>query len=167
MYYLNVFFLYSILGYLMEIGVCFICKNTPESGYLYGPWTPVYGIGVLILIALSHFIFQVDNKWLQVILLFFSSMILLSFIEWLGGMLLEHLFSISLWDYSDHKFALGKYISLEMAIIWGILSVLVIYIIKPVLDSILYKIPPFITIIAIILFIIDNGITIFHYLTKK
>ena len=44
MYYINIFFVYSILGFLIE---SLFCSFLPlKSGILYGPWTIVYGIGM-------------------------------------------------------------------------------------------------------------------------
>ena len=47
MYYINNFFMYSILGHIFESIIYLFCEG--ESGILYGPWTPVYGIGVVII----------------------------------------------------------------------------------------------------------------------
>ena len=59
------------------------------------------------------------------------------------------------------KFHIGNYISLEMAIIWGISSLVVSYLIKPLFDKWIKKIPKCITWILIILFVIDCLITFF------
>lgn len=58
MYYMNYFFVFSILGYLLET---FFNKGF-ESGILYGPYTPVYGIGVCLVIFVFHFLKRKKNK---------------------------------------------------------------------------------------------------------
>lgn len=45
MYYINCFFLYSFLGFIIENIVHLINKDDSGSGILYGPWTPIYGVG--------------------------------------------------------------------------------------------------------------------------
>ena len=92
-------------------------------------------------------------------MLFIISAILLSIIEAIGGYLIEWIFGYSFWDYSSYKFNVGKYAALEMGIIWGLSSIIVI-IIKPFLDKIISKIPKYFTYIIIIIFILDLFFTI-------
>ena len=75
--------------------------------------------------------------------------------------LLKSLFNIVLWDYSNHKFNFGKFISLKMLIIWGISSLLFIVFLKEKSDKIVKKIPRIVSWILIILFFIDLLLTIF------
>lgn len=65
-----------------------------------------------------------------------------------------------MWNYINHKFNIGRYTSLEISLIWGLSSILVIYFIKPLIDKFINKIPKIITYILIVLFIIDITITI-------
>ena len=65
------------------------------------------------------------------------------------------IFGTTFWDYSDQKFNIGKYISLEMTLLWGVMSIIFIYIIRPILDPLVKRIPKWLTIILSILFIID------------
>lgn len=162
MFYLNTFIIYSCLGHLLEIIFqSFFIKN-PISGILFGPWTPVYGFGALIIILTYKTIFKKLNlnKFLEIIIAFVVVSILLSFIEWLGGILIEKIFGIIFWDYSDHRFNIGRYISLEMTLLWGILSLICYYIVNPILYKLIVKIPKTITYILSSLFFIDLVCTI-------
>lgn len=157
MYYLNYFFIFSIIGHILET---FIYYNG-ESGILFGPWTPVYGIGVIIILLIHKFLDKFSKgKFLKMFSLFIASSIILTIIEAIGGYLIEYLFHITFWDYSYLKFHIGKYIALEMAFVWGIGSLILIYIIKPFLDKIISKIPNYLTYILLILIIIDLICTI-------
>ena len=153
MYYLKYFFLTSILGFLLEN---ILCKNY-ESGILYGPWTPIYGIGSIIILLISKKILKKQNinKITKYIIIFISSILLLSLSELIGGLLIEKLFGFSFWDYTNHKYHIGKYICLEMSITWGIISVIYVILLKKTLDKIINKIPNFIIYTLSILFIID------------
>lgn len=102
------------------------------------------------------------NKYTYPILLFIISAVFLATLEYIGGTLIEHLYGIIFWDYSNQKFNIGKYTSLKMCLIWGISSLVVIYIIKPLLDKIIKKIPKFITYILVFLFIIDIIFTVIN-----
>lgn len=169
MYLLNCFFIYSILGFVFEGLFTLITKNHFSSGILYGPWTPVYGFGAILTIIISKKIFKKihQNKIIETIITFIVLTLVLTLIEWLGGILIEFLFHETLWNYKDYKFNIGKYISLEMSLIWGIISILIIYFIKPIIDKIENKIPKFITIILTILFILDLIITTFIKLKES
>lgn len=157
MYLINCFFIYSILGFIIEGIFTLIVSGHFSSGILYGPWTPVYGFGAILTIVISNKIFKNTHKsrLIETAVTFIILTIVLTLIEWLGGILIEKLFNETMWNYQNYKFNIGKYISLEMAIIWGIISIFTIYFIKPVIDKIENKIPKYITIILTISFIID------------
>jgi len=94
------------------------------------------------------------------IILFIISAILLSTLEYIGGTAVETLYGRIFWDYSNQQFNIGKYTSLKMSLIWGLSSLLVVYILKPLLDVFIKKIPKFITYILVFLFVIDIIFTI-------
>lgn len=161
MYLLNCFFIYSILGFLLESTFNLIVIHHFKSGILYGPWTPVYGIGAILTIIISNKIFKKlkTTKLKETIIVFLILSVTLTLIEWIGGILIEKIFSITMWNYKKFNFNIGKYISLEMALIWGIISIILIYFIKPLIDKIEKKIPKKLTITLSTLFIIDLIIT--------
>lgn len=157
MHYLNCFFVYSILGYFLETIVAFLTHTNFKSGILNGWWTPVYGIGAVTILFVSNYLFKNlhMNRVLESIIVFFVIAIVLSTIEVIGGVLIEKVFGISFWNYNSHKYHIGKYISLEMTITWGIASIVFIYIIHPLLNALIKKIPTWVTILLIILFVMD------------
>lgn len=156
-YYLNCFFVYSFLGFLLESIVYFALGSSGGSGIFYGPWTPVYGIGAITIILVSEWIFQKrkGNRLLKTILLFLIVSVLLSVLEYIGGILIEWIFHIVFWDYSNHKYHLGRYVALDMSLIWGGMSIFFLYCIKPWMDKVIKKIPYWITCTLITCFVID------------
>lgn len=164
MYYINCFFIYSIIGFIFENVVGIITNNNFNSGILYGPITPIYGFGVILILIISKYLFLHLHmpRWKETIISFFILIIVLTGLEFLGGILIEKIFGIVFWDYSDFKFNIGKYISLEISFLWGILSIFIIYIIHPLLDNFIRKIPRLITFIAIFIVIVDLTITIIN-----
>ena len=157
MYYINYFFIFSILGHFIET----FFYSSGESGILFGWWTPVYGIGTLIILLIHKILDKYKlNKILKIIVLFFSCAIVLSIIEALGGYLIKWIFNTELWNYSSLKFNIGDYAAIEMSLLWGISSIALIYFIKPILDKIISKIPKCLTYILIVLFIIDISLTV-------
>ncbi|MDD3341028.1 MAG: putative ABC transporter permease [Bacilli bacterium] len=166
MYYLNCFFIYSIIGFLFETIVAKVTGNRFESGILYGPMTPIYGIGVVLIILISKYFFMNLHlpRWKETIIVFFILIIVLTLMEWLGGILIEKIFGVVFWDYSHMKGSIGKYISVEISLIWGILSLVLIYFIKPFLDKFVLKIPSLITYLFLFLFCADLVMT---YVKRK
>lgn len=156
-YYLNYFFIFSIFGHLLESVLFKIFDWNLESGFLYGYWTPVYGLGIVLIIAISNYLFKKLklNKFLEVIIFTIIITLVLTLIEFIGGNLLEIIFQKEFWNYSNHKYHFGKYIALDISLIWGICSIIFLYLIKPWMDKIVKKIPKWGTYIFIILFIID------------
>ena len=164
MYYVNIFFLSSFLGYLMETTLKTFVFPSMNNGILHGPWIPVYGFGCVIIILLEKFIFEKFKikPFFKILLLFIFVILFLTVLEWSGGVLIEKCFHKVFWDYSDLKFNIGNYIALEISLIWGIVSILFIYLIKPVEDLIIKKIPKWLTLVVSFLFIVDLIYTIFR-----
>lgn len=158
MYLLNSFFIYSILGYVFEIIFGFIIGSTnPESGVLYGPWTPIYGIAAILIMIISERVFSNLHmkRWKETIVVFLIIVVILMLLEFLGGYLIEVIFGFTFWDYSNYRFHIGKYTCLEIGFVWGILAMIFIYVLKPLLDKYIKRIPKFITILVTFLFIFD------------
>lgn len=163
MYYINNFFLFSILGHILESIIYFVLDNNGYSGIMYGPWTPVYGFGIIIIILIYKFIKKTKLKnIIKILLVFLTSMILLTLIEYIGGIGIEYFFHKEMWSYENMKFNIGKYIALEISLIWGLCSIIYIYLIKPITDKIIKRISNYITICILVFFIIDLIVTIIN-----
>ena len=155
MYYLNYFFIFSILGHLFE------CILIGKSGILYGLWTPIYGIGAIIILMVNKFIDKFKFKgFKKFIFLFLISSFCLSIIEAIGGYIIEFIFNKNMWDYTKLKFNVGKYTAIEMALLWGIGSLIFVYLLKPLFDKKTNKVPRFITYFLVFLFILDIFVTL-------
>ena len=158
MYYINYFFVMSILGHFIES----FFYTSGDSGILLGYWTPIYGVGTIIILLVNKCVNRLKmGRFWKIITLFISCMVVLSTVEVLGGYLIKWIFNKELWNYSNHKFNIGKYTSLEMALLWGFSSLFFVYFIKPIVDKFINKIPKFISYMLITLFIIDLIATMF------
>ena len=159
-YYLNMFLFGSFIGFVFENFLKLIFPSL-NSGLLYGPWVPVYGFGIVIIILIERFVFNriKVNKFWKVIIMLLLIMIVVTGLEYLGGVLIKKFFDKTLWDYSNLKFNIGKYIALEVTLIWGVLSLIFVYIIKPFLEKFINKIPRLVSILVFGLMLIDFIIT--------
>ena len=162
MFYINCFLLYSILGYLLETLAAFITKSNFKSGILFGPWTPVYGLGAVLIILISRYFFVNLHmpRWKETIIVFIVITFVLTLIEWIGGIGIEFLFKKVFWDYSSDPTSIGHYISLRMSLIWGIGSIIFIYVIYPFLKNFIKHIPLYVTVPFALLFLFDVVYTI-------
>lgn len=163
MYYLNYFFIFSIIGHLYENILFKIIDEKGTSGFLYGYWTPVYGLGAVLILFISKYIFKTLklNKFIEILIFALVIFVVLTLIEFLGGHILHFIFHKDFWNYSLLKYNFGKYICLNISIIWVVFSLVFLYLIKPWMDKIVIKIPIGITIMLLVLFIIDLVCTMF------
>jgi len=130
------FLIYSFLGWVLEsIYKTILQKKMVNSGFLYGPFCPIYGIGAMImLLFLSRF-----SKHLFT--LFLVGMTVLTVWEYLVGWGLEKIFKIKYWDYSENKYNFQGRICLGHSIVWGALGVLFIALLHPQMENMLHQIP--------------------------
>ena len=165
MYYIKIFLLYSLFGFIMESTLYKINLMNKHSGIFYGPITAVYGVGIISIELLNKHIFKKIkcHKLIKILIEFITLTIILSVIEYLGGNILNYLFNIDMWDYSNNYLNFGKYICLQNSLIWGALGTSYIYIFKPFTDKIINHITTKETILFLILFIMD---TILVLITK-
>ncbi len=158
---LTYFILYSFLGWVMESIFRSICeRKIINTGFLRGPFCPIYGIGATIMFL---FLEGFENK---PILLFFISIIVLTIWEYVVGVFLETVFHTKYWDYSDHKINFQGRICLTNSICWGVLGLLFVKYIHPFVQELMAKIDTgllnYILAILLVVFIGDTITTIIH-----
>ena len=151
---LTYFIIYSFLGWVMESIFRSICeKKIINTGFLKGPFCPIYGIGAIIMLTL------LSNFKNAPVVLFLISFIVLTLWEYLVGVMLEKLFKTKYWDYSTHKFNYKGRICLTNSLAWGILGVLFTKYIHPFIENLVGKvdinIQIFVVVILMIVVLVD------------
>ena len=163
MYYVNIFFIFSFIGFLFENVLNIFTNDNFNSGVLYGPWTFIYGIGVSLMVIVYKFLQQYHlKKWKEVVLFYIIITIVMTLVEFSGGMLIETIFHRTYWDYTNMRFNYGKYICLEVSLAWGLLATFITYLVLPFINKIEKKIPWFVSVGLIILFIVDIIFTLIN-----
>lgn len=115
------FILYSFCGWVMEsVLKTYLQKKPVNSGFLYGPFCPIYGFGAIIM-----FLFLEGLKD-KPVLLFIVAFFVLSIWEYIVGWLLEKIFKAKYWDYSENKFNIKGRVCLMNSLFWGFLGVVFI-----------------------------------------
>lgn len=127
---LTYFIIYSFMGWTIEsIYKSIFQKEFVNSGFLHGPFCPIYGIGALIM-----FLFLQDYKG-NPVLIFCLGFVVLSTWEYIVGVFLEKVFKTKYWDYSNYKLNLQGRVCLLNSIFWGILGIIFINFIHPFIQS--------------------------------
>ena len=115
----GVFIIGSIVGYLLEMIVGLVQNGyfVSKQGLIYGPFSQVYGIGLVI-----YYLLIPNNK--KNLEIFLISMILGGVVEYIFSYLQETFFGTISWDYSNLLFNINGRTSLLHCIYWGIGGIL-------------------------------------------
>lgn len=176
---LILFFIYSFIGWVIETIYCsIISKRLINRGFLKGPYCPMYGFSALIIINILDFVISklnLSSNYFYVSI-FLVSIIVATIVEFFTGLLIEKIFKMRLWDYSNRDLNIKGYVCLQFSLYWGALSFILLTIINPIFSSVSsflssknYK---YIFLVFLILIIFDFLITlkslfIFNKLTNK
>ena len=153
------FIIYAFIGWGMESIYATSKKGRfVNRGFLNGPFCPIYGFGVLILIIVLSPILN------NLLLLFIGAMFLTSALEYITGFVLEKAFNSTWWDYSNQPFNIQGRICLRFSVYWGMLSVFVLNILHPKISKLVSNIPYnygiIILYVMFVYFIVDYSITL-------
>ena len=128
--------IYSFIGWILESTYKTILqKRFVNSGFLSGPFCPIYGFGALIMYLSLK---DVQNSY---IILFLFGMIMLSIFEYVVGLFLEIVFKTKYWDYSENKFNIHGRVCLKNSLYWGILGIIFMKVIHPFIEKIIIWVP--------------------------
>lgn len=126
--YCILFFIFSFLGWVMEVTLTLITdKKFVNRGFLLGPCCPIYGCGCLLLNLL------LQNYVNNIIVLFILTMFTCSLLEYITSFLMEKIFKLRWWDYSQMRFNINGRICLETIIPFGLLGCFVTYVSNPII----------------------------------
>ena len=161
------FFIYSFLGWLLETTFCVVTLGTfVKRGFLYGPICPMYGFAAVGMIQLLK---KVKTNTVGK---FCVCMIAFTVFEYIVAVVLESLFGLRWWDYSNERFNFQGRISLPYSIAWGIIGVIFVEKIHPFVTRKLKKclelipknIQNFLIYVPVLIIIIDFILSIVKYI---
>lgn len=156
------FSIYSFVGWMMESVFATINeKRIINRGFLTGFFCPIYGFGAVLILELSKWITDsYENPITVLILNVLFSVILVTVLEYITGLLLEKIFHCKWWDYRDNKFNLHGYVCVKYSLLWGVLAFIFMQYIHPAISEAVYLIPAFtkscLAAILILYFIADT-----------
>lgn len=142
-----IFIIYAFIGWCTE--VAYATLNTGKfvnRGFLNGPYCPIYGCGVVIVVAALTPIKE------NLFILFAGSLLLTSTLEYITGFVLEKVFHNKWWDYSDKPFNIHGYVCLKFSIYWGLACTFIMEIVHPAIYAFITKIPFVLGVILVVIF---------------
>lgn len=173
-FYVLAFLTYCFIGWIYEvIWEAAIGNGFVNRGFLYGPYLPIYGFGVLtfffILRKLMKKKIKLFNKInITPIIVFIAILIIASSIEYFASFIMELLFHKRWWDYSYDILNINGRVSLRNSSILAFGAMVLLYGVHPFLDKYYNKIKANImnniAKVIIIVMIIDLVITIIGYI---
>lgn len=114
------FYIYSFFGWIWEtVYVSIGSEKWVNRGFMHGPFLPIYGFGCVGMVFVT---IPVHGNMLYE---FIIGVIGATIMEYCTGVVMEKLFHLRYWDYSDFRFNLNGYISLKSSLTWGVFAILV------------------------------------------
>ncbi len=137
LYHLFFYFtIYAFIGWCMETSyVSYLDKRFVNRGFLNGPFCPIYGFGVILIISVLRPV--KDN----LVLLFLGSFVFTSLLEYFTAFILEKAFNSTWWDYSDKPFNIRGRICLSNSTLWAVLSTIIVRYVQPYTTRLVDQIP--------------------------
>lgn len=114
------FFFYCFIGWIWE--TCYVSISNRKfcnRGFMTGPFLPIYGFGAITILLVT---IPVEKN---LVLLFIVGMCAATILEYVTGVLMESIFKVRYWDYSNQKLNLNGHICLSSSIAWGGASILI------------------------------------------
>ncbi len=130
------FFFYCVVGWVWE---CFFIaideKRIENRGFLFGPMIPIYGCGAVVLLFVTLPFRE------NYVLTFLAGMIGATLLEYVTGVVMEAIFKVRYWDYSEKKFNYKGHIWLFASIGWGVAAIVLTKYLQVYVQTIMYSIP--------------------------
>ncbi len=122
MQWLMFFYTYCFFGWCFESTYVSL-KNgrLVNRGFLNGPFLPLYGFGA-ISVLFAALPFRENPVWVYVV-----GALAATALEYVTGVVMEAVFKVRYWDYSNQKFNFQGHICLSSTIAWGFLSLAMVF----------------------------------------
>lgn len=147
------FVLYSFIGWCAGVAVAAVKrKKFINTGVLSLPLCPVYGVG-----AVSYSIFLVGLKSAPLFLAVAGAS-MAAFLTVVTGVVLERIFHRRWWDFSEHRFGFGGFITAPLLLCFGGATLLVMYVGNPLLLKLIHLMPVSVGRINLLILLILVGI---------
>ncbi|MBR2916215.1 MAG: putative ABC transporter permease [Clostridia bacterium] len=142
--YIISFFIYSVVLWVYKVIFSWAVNPSGlETGVLYGPYMPFYGLCIMFVMLIFNLIKKYGKEKdinPTPILLIVMSVVLLGGLEFLGSLAYESIFKVAPWDYSKMVYNINGRICCENTIFLSVFELICVYIAQPFLNKILDKV---------------------------
>lgn len=130
------FVVYSFIGWCYESTYVSIKhKKWVNRGFMRGPFLPLYGSGAVVMLFVS-----IPFRG-NLVLTFLAGAVGATLLEYITGEIMEALFKVKYWDYTNRKFNFRGHICLAATCLWGVFTVLLVYLIHQPVENFIFHIP--------------------------
>ncbi|WP_125982140.1 putative ABC transporter permease [Bifidobacterium goeldii] len=130
-----------------------------RAGLLWGPFSPIYGFGAVLLTVLLNRLWR--SNWL---LIFCASAVIGGTFEYLTSWVMEVAFGITAWDYTGQWLSIDGRTSGKYMFFWGLLGLAWIKLILPHLLAMIQRIPwkwrYSLTLVFLVFMLVDATMTV-------
>lgn len=146
------FYLYCFGGWCVESTyVSIMSRKLTNRGFLRGPFLPLYGCGAIMMLVVAM-PFR-DN----ILLVYVAGCIGATVLEYITGVIMEKLFKVRYWDYSELKFNFQGHVCLGTTISWGFLTILLTRFLHVPVERMMLAIPEQVLTVITILMTVGIG----------
>lgn len=118
------YFICSVIGWIMEMVYGYmVFGKFVDRGFLYGPMCPIYGYGAITMVLIGE---KIRKKNINIIGTFFIITIIFTLLEYIASLILESIFNLRWWDYTNEFLNLNGRVCLMFSLMFGIMGVLFI-----------------------------------------
>ena len=144
------FWIYSFLGYLLEKAFAKVthAQQQGRKGFLLLPLCPVYGLGMLAVLALPE-------RWTSGGWLILWGGFTATAVEYIVHWGYDVLLGVRFWDYSNLFGNLQGRVCLPFALIWGVLTAVAVRWIQPAVERLAERTLPEVTYLCLLVFAVD------------
>lgn len=133
--WLALFYIYAFFGWVYECLFVSVQKRKwVNRGFMVGPMLPLYGSGAVVMLFVALPFRE------NLFLVYIAGCIGATILEYITGVLMEKLFKVRYWDYSDKKFNFQGHIYLGATLLWGFFTVAMVWIVNPPIANLILQI---------------------------
>ena len=123
------YFICSILGWIMEVLYAYTVFGTfVDRGFLYGPMCPIYGWGAVAMVLVTE---KIRKKKVNTLGIFLIVTAIFTILEYLTSLVLELIFNLRWWDYSNYFLNINGRVCLIFSIFFGFIGIVFVKKIYP------------------------------------
>ena len=123
------YFICSILGWIMEVLYAYTVFGTfVDRGFLYGPMCPIYVWGAVAMVLVTE---KIRKKKVNTLGIFLIVTAIFTILEYLTSLVLELIFNLRWWDYSNYFLNINGRVCLIFSIFFGFIGIVFVKKIYP------------------------------------